>query len=157
MSLLEQENKEGLQTNRALKNDIDIKDNVIKDMEKAIIDKSNKIKEIEDTLKKQKETQILILADSNGEPIVTEMKKMRPKWKIESLNTIFTTYHLVQHLEDHPLPNNITNIIMMGTNDIRKNKGTDAINNIPKIKQTYQQLHNNIKHLTNQYTCRCRK
>ena len=42
VTLLEQENKEGLQTNRALKNDIDIKVNVIKDMEKAIIDKSKK-------------------------------------------------------------------------------------------------------------------
>ena len=144
VTLLEQENKEGMLTNRALKNNIDIKDNVIKDMEKAIIDKSNKLKEIENTLKEQTETlqtltkekdqQILILADSNREPIITEMKKMRPQWKIKAPNTIFTTDHLVQHHEEHPLPNNTTNIIMMGTNDIRKNRGTDAINNIPKIK-----------------------
>ena len=113
-------------------------------MEKSIIDKNNQIKEIKETLKKQtatlqktakaKDQPILILADSNREPVVAEMKKMRPKWKIEAPNTIFTTDHLVPYLEDHPLPSN-TNIIMMGTNDIRKNNSHEAMKNIPKIKK----------------------
>ena len=60
---------------------------------------------------------------------------MRPKWNVEAPSTIYTTDHLVRHLEQHPLPTNTTNIIMMGTNDIRKNMNSEAIKNIPKIQK----------------------
>ena len=146
VAMMEQENKEGLETNRALKNDIDIKDHIIKDMETTIMDKSNKIKEIEHTLQRQTEAYqkqtkekehkpLLVLADSNREPVIAELKKMRPKWNIEAPSTIYTTDHLIRHLEQHPLPTNTTNIIMMGTNDIRKNMNSEAIKNIPKIQK----------------------
>ena len=106
---MEQENKEGLETNRALKNDIDIKDHIIKDMETTIMDKSNKIKEIEHTLQRQTEAiqkqtkekeqkPLLILADSNREPVISELKRMRPKWNVEAPSTIWAVLPTNCHL-----------------------------------------------------------
>ena len=47
--------------------------------------------------------------------ILSNSRKMRHRWKVEAPNTIFTTAQLVRY-------RNTTNIIMMGTNEIRKNK-----------------------------------
>ena len=50
------------------------------------------------------------------------------------LQQIFTTRQLVKHLDETQLSHNTTNIIMIGTNDIRLNNAKDAIDNIKKIK-----------------------
>ena len=76
---------------------------------------------------------IHIIADSNRTLTIEAMNKERPAWSITAPDKVFTTRQLVKHLNENPLPHNTTNIIMMGTNDIRLNNTSDAIDNFKKI------------------------
>ena len=79
-------------------------------METMIMAKSNKIKEIEHTLQRQteviqKQTKVKE-QQTNTNPSRLQQrtsdhiaKEMRPKWMVEAHSTIYTTEHLVHHLD----------------------------------------------------------
>ena len=100
---------------------------------------------------------IHIIADSNRTLTIDAIRKERPEWTITAPDKIFTTRQLVKHLDETPLSHNTTNIIMIGTNDIRLNNANDAIDNIKKIKKQHTPKHHNSQHTTTKHRLRRRR
>ena len=136
-----------------IQRNIEIKDNIIKDMGADIIKKNDKINALENKLQQtthkltettkqldrardnKNKKDILILADSNRTKTIAHIEKKRPQWRIDAPERIFTTNHLIKYVEDNPIPKHITTLIMMGTNDIRVNNTKEAITNIQKLQK----------------------
>ncbi len=76
---------------------------------------------------------IRFLADSNGKRVVPNLKKILPQHRI-SQTIIYYTSDLVNHLQKTEVLDDLV-IIMVGTNDIRKENYTKCLQNLNRLSE----------------------